>query len=132
MADLTRRGRWGMGRGGAKDFHLCWCTPFMSNYLLTGDSVIENEISVSVAKIMLIVIDGESVRDDHPRTDLTFLGFYLSLLPKLTYMVRKPASNFLNPLLGKFVFGGGKHCFNGLLSLNRSWESSFIGNSGEK
>ena len=68
----------------------------------------------------------------HPRTDLTFLGFYLSLLPKLAYMVREAAGNFLSPLFGKFIFGGRKHCFNRLLSLDRPWQPSFIGNSREK
>jgi hypothetical protein len=98
----------------------------------TYERFIEKKISVSAAKRMLIVVGGKSVRDYHPRTDLTFLGFYLSLLPKLAYMVREAAGNFLNPLFGKFIFGGRKHRFNRLLSLDRPWESTFIGNSREK
>src|SRR5574338_615936 len=97
-----------------------------------GGLSIEHEISASGVKIMAIVMGRESDRDDYSRTDLQLLSFYLSLLPKLAYSIREPASNFLNPLFGKFVFSGGKYSGNSLFSINRPWKCPFIGNSRQE
>lgn len=39
------------------------------------------QISVWVVKIMQIVMRTKSVRNEHPRTDLTFLSFYIKRQP---------------------------------------------------